>query len=131
MTAEPYIIFQNAKNLSVESALEKMEKFMSKFTSDSTSAILSKDRRMSRPSDDSIEKLKTTISSLKDQSEFHQAEVKKLQLNSKKRRQLKQREVVPSFHYAIEASSPLIDDTAASGAISNQNKNKNKKKLKR
>lgn len=127
MTAEPYIIFKNAKNLSIESALEKMEKFMSKFTSDSASAILSKDRRMSRPSDDSIEKLKTTISSLKEQSDFHQAEVKKLQLNSKKRRKLQQREVVPSFHYAIEAFSPLIDDNAASGAISN----KNKKKLKR
>ena len=105
MTAEPYITFQGAKNLSVESALEKMEKFMNKFSTDTASAILSKDRRMSRPSDDSIEKLKTMISSLKEQTEFHEAEVKKLQVYNKKKRQLSTQEVASKNNTAISIAT--------------------------
>jgi hypothetical protein len=78
MTAEPFIIFRNSKCISVGDALEKIEKFTCKFSTDSASAILSKDKRLSRPSDDSIEKLKVMIVSIKEQSEFHKSEISKL-----------------------------------------------------
>ena len=75
---EPLILVQKSKPISAEIALKKLSAFTNLHSNESASSILSKEKRLSKPSDDVMEKLRTMVASMKEEKQSYAAESKKL-----------------------------------------------------
>ena len=94
MNIDPLIIVHDTKVVSLQKALSTVEKFTSTACNDNPASILSKQLRLSRPSDDVSEKLKSLVASIheemgaytsamKDVKEYHSDNITK---SNKKRK---------------------------------------------
>jgi hypothetical protein len=94
MSIEPLIIISSAKRISVRRTLEKLEKFTSVYCHESAASILDKQSRLSRPSDDIVDKVKTMINSITEEKEAYSVECSKyvsLQISNSKKSNKKEK----------------------------------------
>ena len=76
MNVDPLIVVQSSKKISTSKALERIFKFTSTQCNESSS-ILSKQQRLSKPTDDVVDKLNIIKASINEEKEIHQREVEK------------------------------------------------------
>ena len=88
MSADPLVVVQSSKPLTVSKALERVLEFTSSHSTldISSSSILSKQQRLCKPSEDVVEKLKVlTISIEEDMSTYRKECTKQLLKKSKRK----------------------------------------------
>ena len=86
MNSDPLILTISNKVISLDKALNKIEKFTALHSQESLSSISNKQQRLINPSDDTLEKLKTMITSIKEEVTTYEIEQNKnISYDSKKR----------------------------------------------
>ena len=76
MNIDPLIIVHNSKHVSLQKAVSSIEKFTSIACDDNPASILSKQLRLSKPSEDVSEKLKVLVASIKEEMDPYMAAMK-------------------------------------------------------
>ena len=74
MNSDPLILTISSKIISLDKALNKIEKFTALHSHESISSISSKQQRLINPSDDTLEKLKTMIASINEELTTYETE---------------------------------------------------------
>jgi hypothetical protein len=87
MNSDPFIIVRDSKPLSVHKSFQKISKFTQAYSNDAETSLMSKDKRLSRPSDDVVEKLKSMVASMEQDSLTNSALVEPADVDSMKKRQ--------------------------------------------
>ena len=76
MNIDPLIIVHDSKQVSLQKAVSSIEKFTSIACDDNPASILSKQLRLSKPSEDVSEKLKVLVASIKEEMDPYMAAMK-------------------------------------------------------